>query len=93
MFGNFLDTARCIADLDLVITVDTSVAHLAGAMGKPVWVLLSFVPDWRWGVHTAQTPWYPSMRLYRQQRVGDWPGALNTVADDLTRLSLGTVAR
>jgi hypothetical protein len=88
VFGNFLDTARCIADLDLVITVDTSVAHLAGAMGKPVWVLLPFVPDWRWGVHTAQTPWYPSMRLYRQQRVGDWQGALNAVADDLTRLCL-----
>jgi len=88
VFGNFLDTARCIADLDLVITVDTSVAHLAGAMGKPVWVLLPFVPDWRWGLDTPQTPWYSSMRLYRQQRLGDWSGALNAVADDLTRLGV-----
>lgn len=82
-FANFLETARCIADLDLVITVDTSVAHLAGAMGKPVWVLLPFVPDWRWGLETPHTSWYPSMHLYRQQGLGDWSGVLRAVAKDL----------
>lgn len=88
VFGNFLETARCIADLDLVITVDTAVAHLAGAMGKPVWVLLPFVPDWRWGLETPHTPWYPRMHLYRQRRLGDWPGTLRALAKDLARFSL-----
>lgn len=82
-FGNFWETARCIAALDLVITVDTAVAHLAGAMGKPVWVLLPFVPDWRWGLDSTRTAWYPRMRLYRQTRRGDWPATLRTVAQDL----------
>ncbi len=92
VFGNFLETARCIANLDLVITVDTSVTHLAGAMGKPVWVLLPFVPDWRWRLETADTPWYPRMRLYRQQGRGDWSGALRALAHDLERFRPATTA-
>jgi tetratricopeptide (TPR) repeat protein len=77
---DFLDTARIIASLDLVITVDTSVAHLAGAMGKPTWVLLPFAADWRWLVARGDTPWYPTMRLFRQNRREDWSAALAGLA-------------
>jgi hypothetical protein len=70
---DFGDTAALIANLDLVITVDTAVAHVAGALGKPVWVLLSFVPDFRWLVDRNDSPWYPTARLFRQPRRGDWP--------------------
>ena len=69
--------------LDLVITVDTAVAHLAGALGKPVWVLLHVVPDWRWGVEGETTPWYPTMRLFRQARAGDWAAVMLRVAQTL----------
>ncbi|MBC6479463.1 MAG: hypothetical protein GDA56_18500 [Hormoscilla sp. GM7CHS1pb] len=69
---DFADTAAIIQALDLVITVDTAVAHLAGALGKPVWVLLPFAPNWRWMLHRADSPWYPSMQLFRQQKLGDW---------------------
>ncbi len=69
---DFSDTAAAICQLDLVIAVDTSVAHLAGALGRPVWVLLPFSPDWRWLLDRADSPWYPSVRLFRQPRVGDW---------------------
>ena len=72
--GDFADTAAIISQLDLVICVDTSVAHLAGALGKPVWILLSFVPDWRWMLEREDSPWYPTVRLFRQQKVGDWDG-------------------
>ena len=70
--ANFGDTAGLIHHLDLVLTVDTSVAHLAGAMGRPVWVLIPFLPDWRWGMNTAETGWYPTMKLFRQPRPKDW---------------------
>ena len=71
-FKTFADTADIVAQLDLVISVDTAVAHLAGALGKPVWVLLPFVPDWRWLLERNDTPWYPTMCLFRQTRPHDW---------------------
>ena len=71
-FDDFTDTAGAIANLELVITVDTSVAHLAGAMGAPVWVLLPYIPDWRWMMRRQDSPWYPTMRLFRQPEQGDW---------------------
>jgi ADP-heptose:LPS heptosyltransferase len=80
---DFGDTALLLDQLDLVITVDTAVAHLAGALGKPVWVLLPAVPDWRWGLAEEQTPWYPTMRLFRQTRAGDWAAVMQRVAQTL----------
>ncbi|MET0272903.1 MAG: hypothetical protein ABW360_07915 [Phenylobacterium sp.] len=76
---DFMDTAEIIAGLDLVITIDTSVAHLAGAMGKPCWLLLRRFADWRWMRDRADSPWYPSMRLFRQLNEGDWESVLNEV--------------
>jgi hypothetical protein len=80
---DFGDTALLIDQLDLLITVDTAAAHLAGALGKPVWTLLGTVPDWRWGLEGETTPWYPSMRLFRQTRSGDWAGVMERVAHAL----------
>ena len=71
-FGDFSDTAALISQLDLVISVDTSVAHLAGALGKPVWILLTHVPDWRWLLDRDDSPWYPSARLFRQRETREW---------------------
>jgi len=82
-FADFADTAAAIANLDLVITVDTAVAHLAGAMGKPVWTLLPMVPDWRWLLECEDSPWYPTMRLFRQETAGDWSGVVTAVAKAL----------
>jgi tetratricopeptide (TPR) repeat protein len=84
---DFADTAALISFLDLVITVDTSVAHLAGAMGVPTWVLLARAPDWRWHIGREDSPWYPSVRLFRQARDGDWSGAIDAAAADLERLA------
>ena len=78
-----LRTAREILALDLVITVDTMVAHLAGALGKPVWTLLPYEADWRWMRHRDDSPWYPTMRLFRQQYPGDWPGVIERVKEAL----------
>jgi ADP-heptose:LPS heptosyltransferase len=83
---DFADTAAVIANLDMVISVDTAVAHLAGAMGKPVWTLLPYVRDWRWYPDPDATALYPSMRLYRQTRRGDWSEAVARIADHLKRL-------
>lgn len=87
LIEDFGDTAAMIDQMDLVITVDTSVAHLAGALGKPVWTLLARVADWRWAHDGDTTPWYPTMRLYRQTRAGDWAGVVDRVWDDLKRLA------
>ena len=76
---DFAETAALIENLDLVICVDTAVAHLAGAMGKPVWVLLPFEPDWRWMLNRADSPWYPSMRLFRQTTPGNWNEVIERV--------------
>lgn len=84
---DFADTAAIVAALDLVITIDTAVAHLAGALSKPVWILLPFAADWRWLVGRDDSPWYPSARLYRQAVPGDWTPVLARVAQDLLRWS------
>src|SRR5262249_24101502 len=83
--ADFADTAALIACCDLVISIDTSVAHLAGAMGKPVWVLLPYVPDWRWLLDRQYSPWYPTARLFRQRRFGDWPGVIRALHEELLR--------
>jgi tetratricopeptide (TPR) repeat protein len=80
---SFDDTAAIIANLDLVISVDTSVAHLSGALGVPVWILLPWVPDWRWLLDRDDSPWYPSARLFRQSAVADWDGVIERVAKAL----------
>jgi tetratricopeptide (TPR) repeat protein len=81
--GDYSDTAAAIDQLDLVITVDTSVAHLAGALGKPVWILLPFYADWRWLIDRDDSPWYPTARLFRQPSIGDWPSAIAQVVGTL----------
>ena len=85
---DFAETAGLIANLDLIITVDTAVAHLAGAMGKPVWLLLRFVPDWRWLMNRGDSPWYPTIRLFRQTSPGDWGGVVGKVCNAL-KLQVG----
>ena len=82
---DFSDTAALIAAMDLVISVDTSVAHVAGAMGRPVWILLPFVPDFRWMLDRADSPWYPTARLFRQASPGDWGRVIKGVAARLAR--------
>jgi hypothetical protein len=84
-FPSFESTAAFCECLDVVVCVDTSVTHLAGALGKRTWVLIPFVPDWRWMRDREDTPWYPSMKLYRQRTAGDWNEVLDRVAGDLRR--------
>jgi tetratricopeptide (TPR) repeat protein len=82
---DYAETAALLANLDLTVTVDTSIAHLAGAMGRPAWVLLPAAPDWRWLLQRADSPWYASLRLLRQQRAGDWAALLAKVMRELPR--------
>jgi hypothetical protein len=91
---DFADTAAVIANLDLVISVDTAVAHLGGALGKPCWLLLpDYRCDWRWMTERDDTPWYPSMRLFRQSRAGDWTPVIDAVRRALSAfLTSGAVA-
>lgn len=84
---DFADTAAVLAQLDLLVTVDTAVAHLAGALGRPCWLLLPYAPDWRWLLGRTDSPWYPSLRLFRQTRPGDWATAAVTVAAALRALA------
>ena len=92
-FGNsltdFSDTAALVQSMDIVISVDTSIAHLAGAMGKSVWILLPFAPDWRWLLDRDDSPWYPSAKLLRQARPGDWGNVITAVRAQLDRISHG----
>jgi ADP-heptose:LPS heptosyltransferase len=81
--ADFADTAAIIASLDLVIAVDSAVAHLAATMGKPVWLLDRFDACWRWLSDRLDSPWYPGLRIYRQPRPGDWASVVATVARDL----------
>ena len=85
-------TAQALKTLDLVITVDTMVAHLAGAMALPVWTLLPYQCDWRWMLHRSDSPWYPTMRLFRQQRPADWPSVIQQVDQELRQLVASTAA-
>jgi tetratricopeptide (TPR) repeat protein len=85
--GDFSDTAALIGAMDLVLSIDTSVAHLAGALGRPLWVMLPYSTDYRWGADGDTTPWYPTARIFRQARIGDWPGVVNDVVDALRKLA------
>ena len=86
--SDFADTAAIIAGLDLVITVDTAVAHLAGALGRPVWILIpSIMTDWRWMEGRTDSPWYPSATLYRQSNAGDWAPEIARIETAVAKLS------
>ncbi len=89
---DFTDSAAAIENLDLVISVDTAAAHLAGAMGKKVWTLLPLSPDWRWMLDRQDSPWYPTMRLFRQEKCGDWDGVFSRVAEELRKLAANSWA-
>jgi hypothetical protein len=85
--GAFMDTAAIMKNLDLVITSDTAMAHLAGGLGVAVWVALSYMPDWRWLLDRSDSPWYPTMRLFRQPSPGDWSSVFVSMKSALTALS------
>jgi ADP-heptose:LPS heptosyltransferase len=80
---DFADTAAVLQRLDLLITVDTAIAHLAGALGRPVWTMLCHTPDWRWHLDRSDSPWYPTMRLFRQPTWGDWDSVINRIRAEL----------
>jgi len=88
---SLVDAAGAMPSLDLIITCDTSIAHLAGALGRPVWLLLKDVPDWRWLLEREDCPWYPTMRLFRQKKRGDWPDVVARVAEALRALRINDV--
>jgi ADP-heptose:LPS heptosyltransferase len=82
---DFAHTAALVANLDLVISVDTAVAHLAGALGRPIWLLLPASAEWRWLIDRTDSPWYPTMRLFRQKTSGDWAGVMEDVTREMGR--------
>jgi hypothetical protein len=82
--NDFADTAAVMSLMDLIVTTDTSVPHLAGALARPVWVMLQFAPDWRWMLGRQDSPWYPSMRLFRQDSIGDWDSVITRVVEALS---------
>ena len=82
---DFGETAALMENLDLVVTVDTSMGHLAGALGKPVWILIPKAADWRWMLDREDSPWYPSVRLFRQPKPGDWDVPLDRLRSALSR--------
>jgi tetratricopeptide (TPR) repeat protein/ADP-heptose:LPS heptosyltransferase len=90
---DFADTAALCSLMDVVISVDTSVAHLAGALGRPVWIMLPWMPDWRWLLERSDSPWYPSARLFRQSSRGNWSGVIERVRDQLLRLATSTSSK
>ena len=92
-FDDFLESAAAVSALDLVITVDTSAAHLAGALGRPVWVLLPAVTDWRWMLHREDNPWYPNMRLFRAKDGEPWSAVIARVAQELAMVAAGDLTR
>jgi hypothetical protein len=83
---SFADTAAVLRNLDLLVSVDSSPAHLAGALGVPAWVLVAAVADWRWLCSREDTPWYPTLRLFRQERLGQWPEVIGRMAKELRQL-------
>jgi hypothetical protein len=90
-FVDFADSAGLIANLDLIITVDTAMAHLAGAIAAPVWTLVPFAPDWRWLLDRQDSPWYPTMRLFRQPEIGNWKAVVRQLAADLSQVAVGVL--
>lgn len=85
---DYANTAALIAELDLIITVDTSVAHLAGAMGKPVWIILPFQADYRWLTTRSDSPWYPTAKLFRQHKLADWDSVREDIVVAMKRVHL-----
>ena len=88
---DFAEAASVLTQIDLLISIDAPIAHLAGGMGLPAWVLLPHNADWRWGVGRADTPWYPSLRLFRQHSPGDWNSVLTQVRTSLGALLSGAI--
>ena len=89
LLKDFADTAYALTRIDLLITVDTAAAHLGGALGRPTWVLLPFDPDWRWLLERDDSPWYSTVRLFRQPAPDDWTGALHALASHFEEWSTG----
>jgi hypothetical protein len=90
---DFADTAALVDELDLVIACDTSVAHLSGALARPLWLLLPFMPDWRWMHDRTDTPWYPTARLFRQQALNDWGGVIERVREALASCNAQSICK
>jgi hypothetical protein len=88
-----IDSAALMQSLDLVIAPDTAIAHLAGALGRPAWVALKYVPDWRWLLDRSDTPWYPTMRLFRQPTDEDWDGLFAQMQTELAALIAGATPK